>query len=323
MKRSVFLFVFLFGVGLSIIHSNDIAIAKVDEIQLEAYLVNISWTEEELEEHLQFYDLSLKEMESLEELKSYLGTPVNNENLHELLTKYGMDYDDLEKLLAEYGETYDDYKFIEDLELDVQFYLNHQNQFSIATDFLSLFGLTEDEIENLFEHFSKVDEVVIGKALNDVNDSLSFLSYLKGDENLTVDESQQLLSIWNELLKALNVDTVFFLVKNGVQSEISFDDLVSMESFDDYSLEMSLANNQGDVLATLIYSPEMLDSHLVYESLEQITEVVGLAEEYRENLEIAKLPKTVGNYFLKIILSLFFIISGLVMLKSVRGRVSA
>ncbi|UTW70074.1 processed acidic surface protein [Anaerobacillus sp. HL2] len=74
---------------------------------------NIYWSEEELNDYLSFYDYSLQQFNSLQEIQDFLGTPINNDNLYDLLGKYNMQHNDLEILLAEYGEMLDDYKFIE------------------------------------------------------------------------------------------------------------------------------------------------------------------------------------------------------------------
>lgn len=62
----------------------------------------------------------------------------------------------------------------------------------------------------------------------------------------------------------------------------------------------------------------MVESHLMYESLEQMSEIATLAIDYRETLQSAKLPNTATNYVTNIIISTILIIFGFIMLASVR-----
>jgi hypothetical protein len=83
---------------------------------------------------------------------------------------------------------------------------------------------------------------------------------------------------------------------------------------------MTLHNFEGDVLATLVFSGNMLDTHLMYESLEQLSGVAELADDYREMLAVAKLPITAGHFVTYIVLSLFLITAGFLMVIAVRRR---
>ncbi|UTW70073.1 hypothetical protein KHA80_05060 [Anaerobacillus sp. HL2] len=61
-----------------------------------------------------------------------------------------------------------------------------------------------------------------------------------------------------------------------------------------------------------------LISHLMYESLEQMSEITALASLYRETLQIAKLPNTATSYVTNIIVSIFLFLCGFIMLVRVR-----
>lgn len=320
MKRSVLFFFCLLSFSLTLGH-NQVVQAEVEQYQLEAYIISIDWSVAELDNYLEFYGRSLQQFESLEELKSFLGTPINNENMNDLLARYELHYEDLQTLLAEYGEEIDDYKFLEDLEVHVQFFLNKQEEFTIINDFLSLFGLTEAEMENLFEHFSSLDNESLTKQLSEIDVALQSLEYLRYQDQVTLEEQQQLITLWNEMMSSLHVVVEFSLVQDSVTTDVGLNQLLAMDTLEQYSLQMTLFNEDGDLLATSIYTDDMLQSNLVYESLEQMVEVARLAEDYRETLQFAKLPTTAAHYVTNILISLIMIFGGLLMLKAVRRRV--
>ncbi len=306
MKRSVFLFTCIFIIIFSIISKP--AMAKINQTQLEQYLVENNWTMGELVEYLNFYDYRLNDFATLEELSIFLGTPITSENLNDLLVNYQISHNELVTLLAEFGETMADYKFIEDLDYDVQFYLAHNEDFSIFTDFLSLVDLTEDELKNFFEYVSTLDENIVQQKLTLINEKVAAMSYLQGEAKLSIQEEQQLFSLWNDMLKTLSIDPRFYLVKDDKMTLIDVNNLTTQELFADSQLFIALHNLEGELLGTLKFHEDMLNSHLIYESLQQLGEIVGLAGEYREMIANAKLPQTAGNYVRNMLISFIMII---------------
>jgi processed acidic surface protein len=323
MKRSVLLFTCVSFLLVSIVISEHVVAAQVNEVELQQYLVNNNWSKEELIDYLQFYDFTLADFDSLVELQDFLGTSITTENLNDLLGKYRLDHSDLEILLAEYGETIDDYKFIEDLDLDIEFFLAYNDKFSTVNDFVSLFGITEAEIQNLFNHTSELDEERTWEKLNNIYATLEALKYVRDKDDLSEAEQEQFLSLWIEMFEALDIDARFFLVKEEAMTPVELKNIISEETLNGSLLQMSLHKLAGEHLATLVFSAEMLDSDLMYEALEQIGEVVKLSGEYRQMLEIAKLPKTAGNFVVNILVSIFLIISGFAMLVTVQRRTTA
>jgi processed acidic surface protein len=320
MNRSVLFFTCFLVLIFSIGSFHQVTKAQVNEGHLEQYLSTLNWTQGELEEYLATLDSSIDAFQSLEELKAFVGPSITNNNLNDLLGKYNMTHNDLETLLAEYGETLDDYKFIDDLEIDVQFFLRYQEEFSIVSDFLSLFGLTEDEMENVFEHVRSLNEEVSNQKLANLFESLEALSYLQGVDELSREEQEQIFSLWDEMFSALNIDARFYLVKDDSMTPTELQSLLTRDTLDESSLYMALHNLDGDVLATFIFSEDMVDSHLMYESLEQFGEIIKLAQQYQELLVKAKLPITAGHFVTNMLVSIFFIVAGFVVLV-VRRRV--
>ena len=90
------------------------------------------------------------------------GTPIDEQNLQELLTKYGFaSKEELEAFLINNNDSLDDYEYIEDLDYMVDLYKN-----GLFTDeeIFGLFdeiGLTEAEIENLLMLLGWVLNIII------------------------------------------------------------------------------------------------------------------------------------------------------------------
>ncbi|MFB5193669.1 processed acidic surface protein [Neobacillus sp. KR4-4] len=74
--------------------------------QLNAFLTENNWTEEELDSYLEyFYDLSLKDFSTIDELKETLGEPITEENLQKFIKDYEFQNEaDLVAFLIENGE---------------------------------------------------------------------------------------------------------------------------------------------------------------------------------------------------------------------------
>src|SRR5690349_19633205 len=81
------------------------ASATPPENELNQYLTEIGWTKQELLDYLDYYEIPLEDFNSVEELKSVLGTPINSKNLQDLLTKYNMTQSELNALLDHFGDS--------------------------------------------------------------------------------------------------------------------------------------------------------------------------------------------------------------------------
>lgn len=321
MKRSVFVFLMiLISINVLFLNENSVK-AEISEGELKQYLVNLNWTNEQLENHLQFHNKNINDFDSFNDLQKFLGTPINNENLNNLLGNHDLEYNDLEMLLGEFGETIDDYQFIEDLELDVEFYLSYQEDFTVVNDFLSIFGLTEEELHNLFTHFSQINDDNMNEKLTSLRQSIYELNGNREDEQLSNNEIQHVFYFWQQLFEAMQLNSIVYLENNESMAEAEFSQLVRA-NVQGYNMEMLLYNNEGHLLATLNMSEEQLNSYLMYESLEQITDVATIAQQYRGLVQTAKLPTTAGHFITKILLSMFLIVSGFIMLFVARRRVT-
>ncbi|OIK15713.1 processed acidic surface protein [Bacillus sp. MUM 116] len=134
------------------------ASATPPENELNQYLSDIGWTKQDLIKYLNYYEIPLSDFNSVEELKSILGTPINPKNLRDLLTKYNLTQSGLNALLAEYGDSLNKYKFIEDLDTTVGFYKGHDDYMAGIKDELKKIGVTEQELKHFFTYLSQIEE---------------------------------------------------------------------------------------------------------------------------------------------------------------------
>ncbi|MED1467474.1 processed acidic surface protein [Bacillus salipaludis] len=203
------------------------ASATPPENELNQYLTEIGWTKQELLDYLDYYEIPLEDFNSVEELKSVLGTPINSKNLQDLLTKYNMTQSELNALLDHFGDSLNDYKFIEDLDASVGFYTGHDKFMAGIEDELQKIGITEQEVENFFTYLSQVEE-----NNKDSLDQMESLDYRLGQFMNTTDPSaelteEQLTELTDILTTAFDLYGIQVKLKND-NKDISLKDLLKM-----------------------------------------------------------------------------------------------
>src|SRR4051794_12457904 len=132
--------------------------AAPPENELNHYLAEIGWTKQELLDYLSYYEIPLDDFSTVEELKDVLGTPINSQNFQELLTKYGLTEKEFNDLMDHFGDNLNDYKFIEDLDASVEFYVKNDEYMAEIENALGEFGITEEEAERFFNYLAEVEE---------------------------------------------------------------------------------------------------------------------------------------------------------------------
>ncbi|MCD7035862.1 processed acidic surface protein [Metabacillus sp. GX 13764] len=149
---------------LLLVFASTPALAAVKDSDLNAYLERIGMeSKQELEDYLDYSDLTLNDFNSVQELEKELGAPVTDQkSLDALFAKYKTTKEKATNLLIENGELEkgekieDVYYFVNDLEADLSYYLD--NELTPITEsslkqFLSDYGMTKNELEDLLaEH---------------------------------------------------------------------------------------------------------------------------------------------------------------------------
>lgn len=302
--KVAFCFLLLFG-------TNGMALAAPPQEELNQLLSELNWTMVELEEYLAFYELTIDDFDTIEELNWMLGTPITEENLNELLQTHGMTRDELDTLLGEFGESLADYHFIEDLEISLDFYMNHEDIMFELEDFLAQIGLTEEEVDRLFTHLLAIDETALETEMENILSRLEPYLAVEDPTQLTSEQRNELFTIWSELLAAYHLKANFYLV-DGTKTAISFQELTNLEELNGRSVLIELYDLQGNMLLDMQLSNEMLTSNFLFEIGEEFIHIGELAGELTNELHDAKLPDTASPYLLNVLLGIFVAIVGLV-----------
>jgi processed acidic surface protein len=294
------------------------AFAAPPQAEVDQLLIEMGWSQEDLQNYLEYYELTLDEFTSIEELDDFLGTPITDENLEELLELYGMTRPELDTLLAGFGETVADYFFIEDLETAIDFYANHDEYMKESENFLSLLGLTEDEVDRFFNHLMALDQTALESQMESVAAKLEPFLALDPESELTDQQIQELTAVWSEILALVKINPKYYLVDAaGRKREVSFGDLATMKTFNGESLVLELYSDTGELLLDMELSEDMFNSDFLLDGAQELIDVGDLAGELT-NLKHEKLPNTASPYGINLMLSLLLVLIGLTILLTTR-----
>ncbi|WP_349407676.1 processed acidic surface protein [Pseudalkalibacillus sp. SCS-8] len=183
------------------------ALAAIEQSELDAYLEQIGWTQEELEEELAFFEMTLADFDSIEMLQEFIGTPLSEENLQSILDDFDLTREELNGLLVEMGEleegedVLDVYTIYEYLRDDVEFYLYEGTPIDEESlnELLTIYELTYEELIALLEENG--DSIEQYEYIEDLEEAL--FEYMYGDEIPTMDDFFTELGITEEELDAL------------------------------------------------------------------------------------------------------------------------
>jgi processed acidic surface protein len=300
----------IFAVLLLLTVSTPMVSAAVQQEEIDQLLAEMNWTIEELQDYLAYYELTLAEFETIEDLRGMLGTPITDENLNDLLQKYGLTKEGLQALLGEFGESLTDYHFIEDLDVAVDFYSNHDQEMLDSEQFLAQIGLMEEEVDRLFTHFMAIDELVLEQEMERIMAQLEPFMEIEDPSMLTEDQQQQLLTIWAEMLNAFHLKANFFLV-GKTKTAISYEELTNLQTLNGQSLLVELSDFEGNLLADFQVSEEMLGSEFILQTGENLVDVGDIAGELTKELHEHKLPNTASSFGLNMMMGVLLIFAGL------------
>jgi processed acidic surface protein len=291
----------------------------IPDEDMAAYLQDLSdqrgfeVTLADVESSLAYWEAELADYASVEELADFMGDVIQADysNLEDLLDFNEISLEDLEALLVENGETLDDYVFLDDLDDAVFFFLNPDfDPGEIDEDFVdglvtSLqeeLGLTDVEIEKLINYLMNLDEELSSEEniakFEDLAARMEAIGYFETLDELTAEQAQELLSISDELLALLQLDVDYILVKGDTQTEVTILDLLAMDELVNANLKMNISDLEGNLLADLIVTGEMVDSDIITdigEDVEQATDTVKENTPPAKTEQGGKLPKTAGN----------------------------
>nr|WP_275980305.1 processed acidic surface protein [Halalkalibacter alkaliphilus] len=157
-------------VVLGLVVSPLYSFAAVDKTELQDYLNEVGWTKVELEEYLDFYGVTLDEFYDLEDLTSFLGPVLTEDNLAEALAEHGLTLEEATALLILNGELeegqaiWDVYTFVDDLHIDLYYY--------------NLTPITDENLQELLDSYNLTMKELIS-LLEEHGDSLEHYEYIE------------------------------------------------------------------------------------------------------------------------------------------------
>ncbi|MFE4521819.1 processed acidic surface protein [Cytobacillus firmus] len=189
-----------------------VSLAAPNDEEVAKFLKETNWAEEGLNDHLEYYwDMSIEDFETIEEMIEYLGEPITEENLQQLLADYGFENEEeLTALLVENGEmeptddVRDVFRYFDALDSTVSFltYTGTEINDETLQQLLNDYGLTKEELLSLLEEND--DYLENYEYIEDLDIMVSI--YLGGDELPGEDEMTQILEdigLTDEELEAL------------------------------------------------------------------------------------------------------------------------
>lgn len=294
--------------------------AAITDEQLDQYLTDIGWTREELQEYFDYFELSLDQYATIEELQLELGTPLTEENFAQLLATYNMTETQLDELFASFGDSVEDYLIYEELDASIDFYLNHDEYMKEAEDFLADVGLTEEEVDQLFNHLMALDETELEQRMEEVAAKLEPFAALDPEAELTDSQKNELATVWAEMMNLIGLNPSYHLVDaNGVATPASFQELLSMNELGGKSLVLELYDLEGNLLLDMQLSEDMLTSDYLFQAASELVDVGDLAGELT-TVKHDIIPKTASPYVVNMLLGLLTMVVGFLIFQKTRKK---
>ncbi|MBS4177491.1 processed acidic surface protein [Lederbergia citrea] len=237
-------------------------------------------------------------------------TPITNENLNQFLNDYELTMAELKALLKTNNDAIENYESIEDLELAVIGYLAQQT--------LDQFGITEEEMMNLFNHFLnlQIDETKAEEQMNSIMTRLEGYVNFESAKDLTDAQLAELADIMKEVMSFLQIEAKYYLYKDGKKiKELSYQDLITLETTNGADLLIELYNYDGVLLADIILTADLFGSKVI-DHIKEVEKVITkpiarIAPKAPKTIKGAKMPNTAGNYVEGAAAGLVLILGGL------------
>ncbi len=280
------------------------AFAQISNEEIENYLSPLGWTTVELENYLKEYGMSLNDFTSFEELKEWIGTPITEENRLNLLNQYNMSFEELKVLLAENAETPEDYFFVEDLDAAIHFYTSFSDEFNEVTDFFAQLGISDEELEKVFLHLSKLDEETVENQMAALEARISAMGDFSDVTELTETQKEETEAIFTEMLAIFRMSAKFYLESNGQREPLSLSALFEMENLNGNKLIIELYDDEGNVLLDMMVDENIFNSGFLSELAGNLELTPNLAHEHPFG---EKMPETASPYVQNVLIGLFLL----------------
>jgi processed acidic surface protein len=256
------------------------------ENEMNQYLAEIGWTKQELLDYLSYYEIPLDDFSTVEELKDVMGTPINSQNFQELLTKYGLTEKEFNELMDHFGDNLNDYKFIEDLDASVEFFVNNDEYMAEIENALGEFGITEEESEKFFNYLAAVEEKNKDQ-LDQIatNDTLweKFVN-VEDPSQLSDQDLDEMVQILEQTIDLYEIKMNFKV--NG--QPVTLKDLLKMEEPPKGNLSGSIYSTSGELLMDFNIPKEFFDSLEVVDNGEDMLHLGEISDDYVDHMHEEK-----------------------------------
>lgn len=266
-------------------------------------------------------------------LNEFVGTPIDEDTLKELLTKYDFtSIHELEEFLNQYDDSLEYYEYVEDLGYMLDYYINGDEFEEEMYHLFSEIGLTDEELDNLFAYLEELDwkDPTFSDRLLALSERMVAFEEFDSAEDLTAKQMVELLSIFSEIVDTLKININYYLMKDGQKEPISFQSLSTLESVNGSDFLLEIYTNDGQFLADILLTAEMFGSDIIKETGRDIKE----AEKTRKEISITKkapssqtvkgvkLPTTASNYLQNVIIGIVILGLGLILLQRSRKKLN-
>ena len=266
--------------------------AAPPEKELNQYLTGIGWTKQDLMEYLNYYEIPLDEFNTVEELKEILGTPINSTNFHELLKTYDLTEKEFNDLMDHFGDSKNEYKFIEDLDSSVEFYVNYDEFMAETEAGLAEFGITEEESERLNNYLEAVEE----KNKNQLDQIATNDTLWEKLANVE-DPSQITDEVVDEMIQILEETIALYEIKVNYQVDgkaVTLKDLMKMEK-PPGSFSASIYDISGNLLMDLTIPKEFFEDLEAVEEGEDMLHLGEISDDYVDHMHKEKYENAQKN----------------------------
>jgi processed acidic surface protein len=267
--------------------------AAPPEDELNNYLTEIGWTIEELLDYMAYYEIPLEDFNTVDELREIIGTPLTSENLQGLLTKYNLSKDELEEQLDRFGDSLMYYKFIEDLDASVGFYVNHNEFLDEVESDLAAIGISKEELNIFFNYLIQVEEDNKNQLdqMTAIDNRLEKFLYVDELSQLTNKELDELVKIFEETISLYQIKVKFAVN----QKDVTFEELLEMEEAPEL-VYASVYSAAGEQLLNFSVPSEFFETMMFINEAEDLIHMGELSDEYVDNMHESKYEMAQRRY---------------------------
>jgi processed acidic surface protein len=312
--------------------------------KLEVYLTSISEvrgitiTKETLEAILAGYGDSLEEFETVKDLGDYLGEVIKADfsNLDTYYIDLGLDKEAILQLLEENGGDINDYVYLYDLS-DILWSSEEETPVideEMINDMLAAFGITKEEIQNIENYFSALEEYYTSpdtlEKIMALGERMMAFETLDPTEAPTQAQMDEMTDIFNEYFSVLKLDLSFSLIKDGDETSVSLQELMGIEELKDTDFKLTMYGTDGQFLVDIVITSEMINSEsmdfadLLGEATDRFYQASAQEPAIQTTTEVktvkgAKLPKTASDYLPNAVIGMLIVCVGIMVYRKVRN----